>query len=311
MNNVPVAKPKVVWHPMPSEVRDRINALKRALQCMKGEENKKMPMANTDSIQNGRGLHNGEDTPYPHNGQQSGYRGKSSQSESTQHIGLTPPRKRDSTVDCRIENGKDLLSYPNHNRSSSDRSNPDQNRKNKNVDQNIPNGGHVRQVSDSYSLGQQDNLDCRSVSEYQFYPGWQNSSELNDSDMMHLNDSGIKNNSSWRSQSNGKRSLLFRRGSTEEGSEQPKTKHTIRFRGFGWKNILKRKRCILESALKKDISNVSGFPENDILHLNLAFNKALIVTFFLQHKSGTELKEIHTIMRGHNFPNTSALYDEK
>ncbi|ORC92861.1 putative mitotubule-associated protein Gb4 [Trypanosoma theileri] len=294
------ANPKLVWHPMPEEVRQRVKSLRwtnsrDAKAAAAAADRKKTRMTGTASVQNSRGAFNSvESTHHPSHGQQSVYRGRSNQSESAQQIGFVFPPKHDSGIDSaseagRFENQKSLLSHQMLNRTPSERSNFDPSFKSKMSEQ-------------------KDFPDHRSVAESQLYPAsFMNNDSNNNGGSLY--GSCRKTNISWSKINDN--SFCLQRGLTEESSEIMKTKHTIRFRGLKWKRILKRKRSVLEEALKKDISAATGFNEKEIFCLDIEFKVALIVTFVLQHKSDTESKEIHTLLHRYDYVNTTALYTAK
>ncbi|ORC92858.1 putative mitotubule-associated protein Gb4 [Trypanosoma theileri] len=97
---------------------------------------------------------------------------------------------------------------------------------------------------------------------------------------------------------------------TVGGARNAGTKHTIRFRGSKWENVLKNRQSELETALKKDVTEGFDLPERRISGLKFVFNDVLIATFTVRHENDEEMmKQLHEKLQSYNFPNTIALYD--
>ncbi|KAH9577767.1 hypothetical protein LSM04_003214 [Trypanosoma melophagium] len=96
---------------------------------------------------------------------------------------------------------------------------------------------------------------------------------------------------------------------TVGSSKDARTKHTIRFRGPKWDNVLQNHRNELETAFKKDVTEASDLPEERISGLQFQVDDVLVALFTVRHENDEEkMNEVHPKLRSYSFPHTTGLY---
>lgn len=92
-----------------------------------------------------------------------------------------------------------------------------------------------------------------------------------------------------------------------------KTRHTIRFRGDGWKKLVSKKPDAIKAAFLKDIWIAAKVKEEDACKLQVGWDGRMVVTFVSFHTKGLKKRQqaIHELLREYAFPNVCALYPFK
>ncbi|CCD14791.1 unnamed protein product [Trypanosoma congolense IL3000] len=97
--------------------------------------------------------------------------------------------------------------------------------------------------------------------------------------------------------------------SMPSGADRRVVKHTVRFRGSRWKNLLNKKPGALEFAVKADISHACNIDTEFIRNFHAYYSYILVITFIVDHsKTESGAKQFHGHLRHCTFPRTVALY---
>nr|CCD16087.1 unnamed protein product [Trypanosoma congolense IL3000] len=104
----------------------------------------------------------------------------------------------------------------------------------------------------------------------------------------------------------------FSVGSVAASTETLTVKHSIRFRGAGWRVVLSRMSVELERAIKEDVSACCGVDPEHITRLSMRLTNVLEVTFVVDHcRDPIREHRFHEQLKSYSFWRTLSLYPRK
>ncbi|ESL05956.1 hypothetical protein TRSC58_06377 [Trypanosoma rangeli SC58] len=109
--------------------------------------------------------------------------------------------------------------------------------------------------------------------------------------------------------SKGRHALVSWRDGSMAPTEVLKTRHTVHFRGQGWKKVLNARRSELARSFTQDVVDATGLDARQIENLSFEFTRMLLVTFVLVSENNREQKiDLHGVLQSYKFPRVIALY---
>lgn len=98
--------------------------------------------------------------------------------------------------------------------------------------------------------------------------------------------------------------------SAPQEEKRGKTRHTVRFRGSKWLEVLQTNKEDLKSAFLADLKEAAGVEPDELLRVNLTFEDCMIASFLMQHPRDdrSRMDMVHSKLQGYPFSHTCELY---